>query len=194
MAQYDKSLGVILNHQHARGETITVATKAGVLSTPPISGQLAFATDTQRFMLANGTAWLENATLMIAQAAVPNMGAEQNESRQGYGWDYITDKTIYNSLIGGNSREEEGAIRFTDSTFQAYVDGTWNDIVLGFRFREDSTGSYELEHKPIGFTEWYEVISGNSDNLGLNGLPLTQNYVSSMGAYPRRLIVGGGTF
>jgi hypothetical protein len=41
---------------------------------------------------------------------------------------------------------------------------------------------------------WIEVNSGNSDNLGLNGLPIVQNYKVSMGAYPIPLEIDGGTF
>lgn len=126
--------------------------------------------------------------------ARPDIGAKQDNDLRGYGDGYISNKTIAYSRISSAAFNEEGAIRIKDNVFQTYIDGAWQDVVTNFRFREDANGSYELEHKPIGFTEWIEVLSGNSDLLGLNGLPITQNYATSMGAYPVPLQLDGGTF
>jgi hypothetical protein len=125
---------------------------------------------------------------------IPDIGAEQYNDTKGYGVDYVSDKTLAFCRIGSSAFNEEGAVRIKDNIFQTYINGAWQDVVTNFRFREDGNGSYELEHKPIGFTEWIEVLSGNSDLLGLNGLPITQNYATSMGAYPVPLTLDGGTF
>jgi hypothetical protein len=125
---------------------------------------------------------------------IPDIGAKQDNDLRGYGDGYISNKTIAYSRLSGAAFDEEGAIRIKDNVFQAYINGDWQDVVTNFRFREDENGNFELEHKPIGFTGWIEVNSGNSDLLGLNGLPITQNYATSMGAYPVPLQLDGGTF
>lgn len=126
--------------------------------------------------------------------ATPDIGAKQDNDLRGYGDNYISNKTIAYSRISSAAFNEEGAIRIKDNIFQTYIDGAWQDVVTNFRFREDENGNFELEHKPIGFTGWIEVNSGNSNLLGLNGLPITQNYATSMGAYPVPLTLDGGTF
>jgi hypothetical protein len=172
---------------------ITVDTKANILATTASSGLIAYATDVERFYYADGTSWFEAPIALKARSANPNMGAEQDEGLSGYGYDYITDKNLDNCLVKGNARSVEGAIRTSATAFQIYLNGVWNDIVINFRFREES-GSYELEHNPVGLTWWYEVSSGNSNYLGLNGLPLIQQYSASMGAFPCKLIIDGGDF
>jgi hypothetical protein len=176
------------------GGAALVDTKANILAADAADYDFGIATDTMRLYLSDGSAWYESPLTFNTQVAAPNMGAEQNEGRSGYGDDYITDKRLAHVLIGSNERDEAGAIRVVDGTFQIYANGTWNDVVINFRFREDSAGAYELEHKPIGFDYWYEIMSGNSDQLGIDGRPIVQQYATSMGAYQNRLIVDGGTF
>ena len=126
--------------------------------------------------------------------ATPDLGTKQDSDLRGYGDKYISNKTIAYSRISSAAFNEEGAIRIKDNVFQAYIGSEWQDVVTNFRFREDENGNFELEHKPIGFTGWIEVNSGNSDLPGLNGLPITQNYATSMGAYPVPLTLDGGIF
>ena len=125
---------------------------------------------------------------------LPDIGKEQTSDLRGYGTDYITDKRLSHCLIGSSDRDVEGSIRLNNGTFQIYANGVWNDIVINFRLREDSSGSYEFEHKPIGFNWWYEIMSGNSDQTGIDGRPIIQQYSSSMGAYQEDLILDGGAF
>ena len=175
--------------------TVTVATRDTILATSPASAALAYASDTERFYVWDGAAWFESAIEFVANASLPDMGVEQNSSRQGYGSDYVDSKVLTRVKLGNAANSEAGAIRYSvsDSSFQVYSAGTWNDVVLGFRFREDSD-EYELEHRPIGLDFWYEVMSGNSDVIGMDGRPLIQQYSSSMGAYQRDLVIDGGTF
>jgi len=127
--------------------------------------------------------------------ALPDMGKEEKSDKRGYGLSYISDKLLAYCKIGTDADDEEGAIRATEGgVFQIYLNGIWNDIVINFRLREDSDGAYEFEHRPVGFDLWYEIMSGNSDALGIDGRPLVQQYVASMGAYQPDIIVDGGSF
>jgi len=125
---------------------------------------------------------------------VIDIGYEQTSDKRGYGNDYISDKVINYCTIGGGADDDEGAVRVVDGVFQIYANGVWNDVVINFVLREDSSGSYEFEHTPVGFEWYYEIMSGNSDILGLDGRPVIQQYSSSMGAYQRDLQLDGGSF
>lgn len=169
------------------GASITIDTRANLLASTPAQTTAAFASDTLEPMLWSGSAWYVAPLELIAQANAVDRGLQPPmvaNDRAGYTAAYITDKTICNSAIGGNANTAEGSIRVSSGEMQVYLTGEWKTAVTGFRFREDSAGYYELEHKPVGFTWWLEVMSGNSDGLGLNGLPLAQQYQVSMGAYP----------
>ena len=100
---------------------------------------------------------------------------------------------LFRSLLS-TADAAEGAIRTSNGYFQVYLNSVWNDVVINFRLREDSSGGYELEHKPIGFTEWIEIMSGNSETIGLDGRPIIQQYTTSMGAYQPDLVLDGGSF
>lgn len=125
-----------------------------------------------------------------------DMGYIQNSSIDGISPYYITDKNLSNVRILENSLTQEGAVRTTTSgLFQIYLNGKWNTVVINFSLREDSTYGYTFEHQPVGFSNFIEIMSGNSsNNLGLNGLPITQGYSTSMGAFPVSPIIDGGSF
>jgi hypothetical protein len=140
------------------------------------------------------------------ETSTPDMGVfnQENSSgvagfgvsdKAGYYEDAITDKDITNSRILGNARAEEGAIRTTTAgVFQVYLNGVWNNVVINFVLREDSAGDYEFEHAPVGFEWYYEIMSGNSDILDLDGYPLIQQYTADMGCYSPNLSLDGGSF
>ena len=167
--------------------SLTVETRANILALTPTATGYAFSSDTNEAFLWDGSAWWVAPLELNEQPNAIDMGLLPpmvTNDRSGYTAEYITDKIIYNSLILGSAVDEEGSVRTVSGAMQVYLNGTWNHVVTGFRFREDDTGGYQLEHKPIGFTWWVEVANGNSDELGLNGLPLAQGYAVSMGAYP----------
>lgn len=184
----------------AAGLTITIDTRANILASTPTGSALGFATDTNEFFIYN-SGWFVAPLELQIDDGTPDMGLQPPtifNDRAGYSDEYITDKSIYNSRLLGSVVEEEGSIRTSNGTFQIYLNSTWNDVVINFRFREqtdDEGGSnYQLEHNPIGLDEWYEVLSGNSDQKGLNGLPITQNYHTDMGAYQTPIRVQGRSF
>jgi hypothetical protein len=160
----------------------------------------ALATDTRELLVWDGTNWNALPLEVNVELQAPDMGAHSPDGlgasdRAGYYDDAITDKTLHNVRLLYSVLEEEGSIRTTpDGVLQVYLNGVWNDVVINFRLREDPDGNYEFEHMPIGFTEWIEILSGNSDTLGLNGLPIIQQYRGSMGAYPVPLQIDGGEF
>lgn len=184
-----------ISTQTIPGHKVYVDTRDNILSTTGRKGQTALATDTGYFYFHDGTNWNQtNLKMETLTTSAPDMGVYKDSSPQGYHPDYIADKNITHSRIGDNDNTGIGQVRTSDGAFQWHDGSVWNDIVLGFRFREDSDGSYELEHKPIGFTYWYEVMSGNSDSLDLDGNPIIQQYVASMGAYSAKLHLDGGAF
>ena len=180
---------------------LIIDTKANILAdSSPIAGKIGYATDTLEFYLYDGTNWKVAPLELETETATPDMGAYNADGlgvsdKAGYYKYPITDKNLSNVRILGNARDEEGAIRTTTSgIFQIYLNGVWNDVVINFVLREDASGTYELEHAPVGFNWYYEVMSGNSDNIGIDGKPVVQNYSSSMGAYQRDLEISGGEF
>lgn len=186
----------MLSYTSPLGRPIT-DTRANLLAMTPALPVIALASDTLEHMIWNGSGWYVAPLELIAQANAVDMGLLPPmvaNDRAGYTADHVTDKVIYNSAIGGSAATTNGGVRVSSSTLQMYLNSVWNDVVTGFRFREISANNYALEHKPIGFTLWLEVDSGNSQSdLGLNGLPLVQGYQVSMGAYPVNPLIVGRT-
>jgi len=179
---------------------LIVDTKVNILAKTPAAGRMAYATDTLEFYLYDGTNWKVMPLELETETSTPDMGAYNADGlgvsdKAGYYKEAITDKDITNSRILSSDRAEEGSIRTTTAgVFQVYLNSTWNNVVINFVLREDSSGVYELEHAPVGFDWYYEVMSGNSDNLGLDGRPIIQQYTSNMGAYQNDLVLDGGDF
>jgi len=193
--------GNIVFHDHPHSDIITVSTRSVILaSTPSEAGQLAYANDSNQFFVYNGSSWQVAPLELKAVTSTLDMGAFNQDGlgvsdRSGYYHDTITDKILNNIRILENDRDEEGAIRTTtNGIFQVYLNGIWNDVVINFILREDSSGSYEFEHAPVGFDLYYELMSGNSDITGVDGKPVVQQYTTSMGAYQVNLQIDGGTF
>lgn len=185
------------------GASLTVDTRANILATAsPSSGDMFYATDTEEFFIHDGSDFQVSPLEHQAVNALPDVGLPIPmvfNDLAGYSEDYIARKTIYNSKIGESSVAEDDGIRTSNGTLQFYANGQWNDVVTGFRFREDSSeGSsgnfYELEHRPVGLDNWYQVMNGYSDELGSNGFPLTQQYSTVVGVYPAPIRVKGRSF
>lgn len=166
-------------------------TKANILATTPENGQVAYATDVERFYVYDGSDWQESAVHFSVRSDKKNMGYEQDESGKGYGDDYITDKNLHNIALRGNNRTVVGALRIDvtqdPDTFEIYLSDDWQTILYDLTVEND-----EFEHTPL--SETIDVWSGNSNLVGLSGLPIVQEYKVSMGAYPVPRTISGGTF
>lgn len=172
-------------------------TEANIVASTPTINLVKISTDTKRIFVGNGTNWLVGSGYFATDLGVPDIGAIQSSNRSGYGQEYISDKRISNSSIGSNAETVDGGVRFNETglegepSLQTYYGSAWNNIVAGFNFKEVDA---VLEHTPIGYVLRIAVFSGNSDLLGLNGLPIVQGYKVSMGAYPVPAQINGGTF
>lgn len=122
---------------------------------------------------------------------LPNMGKEQKSDLRGLCLTYITNKLIANCRIGGNHNTENGSIRvnvFEDpDTFEIYLRDAWQTIIYDL-----TTEDGDFRHAPV--SEEIYVWRGDSVATGLNGQPITQEYETSMGAYPSYRVLNGGTF
>ena len=147
-------------------------------------------------LIADGAAWWELSAYLAKHLPAPSMGSEQQSNRQGYAPDYVSDKVLANCAFGSNAILRDGAMRFNPDTgeLQLYRGGAWAPLVSNFRFKETAQAFYALEQKPVGFTSWIEVFTGNGEALGLNGMPLIQGYRAAMGAFPAQPMIAGGSF
>lgn len=193
--------GNLVMHSHQEGDlpvtvpNFTQDTKANILASTATLGKISYATDTYEFYLADGTNWRVAPLELSIETSTPDMGYTQTSDKQGYYSDAITDKKLSNVTILENANTTEGSIRTTVSgVFQIYLNSRWNNVVVNFVLREDSNGAFELEHAPVGFNWYYEVMSGNSDTIGIDGKPVVQQYASSMGAYQVNIQIDGGSF
>jgi len=120
-----------------------------------------------------------------------DMGRVQDSDLRGYGFSYVTDKTLSNCRIGSNSETDNGAIRVNinndPNTFEIYLRGAWNYVLYDLTYIYD-----DFRHTPL--TNQIYVWSGNSVLVGLNNRPITEEYDTSMGAYPPPKTIDGGTF
>jgi len=179
---------------------IKVDTRANIEALSTTSTVLGFTTDTSEMLIwQGGTLYYHPLKLLTRPGTGVDMGYTQDNSLIGIDTDWVSQKTLSDCYIGSNVDTTNASatripLRASGSTLQIYVNGTWNTIVSNFVFRENSSYGYALEHLPVGFTRYIEVMTGNSINdLGLNGLPLTHSYTNDMGAYPAGDWIGGRT-
>lgn len=145
--------------------------------------------------LAEGTTEGENDGRYIRRANDDGSltpGYEKSSSVDGITADYISDKTLHNVALKGHpGTKQAGSIWFdttvTPNRFRAYHDGAEKVIMTDLTMQND-----RLQHLPDEFV--IDIMSGNSDQLGANGLPLIQGYGVSVGAYPVPLLIDGGEF
>ena len=170
---------------------ITIDTKENILASTPTSPTVAFASDTDEFFVWDGTNWNIASISLASIVSGQDQGWTQGSDKQGYGGDYTDGKKHTTTGIGAfNGRVYEGAIKVDASnnpiTFEIYLRGKWNKIFYDFQMVNN-----KLEHIPKTYT--IDVRSGNSVELGLNGLPIVREYKVDQGVYPSRVIIDGGT-
>lgn len=167
----------------------TIDTRENILALSPAEPQMAYATDTEELFFYDGTNWNVEPLKVDAVTASPDMGYHNYNSLQGYYADNITDKTLNNIVLKDSVRTEDGGIRidFSQSpiVFQVYYNNQWNDLVP-FDFDPP------LTHTVTGVE--YEVATGNSLDLDIDGNPIASRYERSMGAYAPRIFLDCGTF
>lgn len=165
----------------------------------PAVNRVAFSSDYQYIYIYTDGYWYQGTSpftkIDTSVEGNPDMGVEQNSSPIGVYKDMTTWHALANCwVVEGSGYEREGVIRKYNGEFQIYLNSQWNSIVINFRFREDSTGGYELEHNPVGLDYWYQVATGNSDELGLDGKPMFIQYDCDMGCENSDLVLYGGDF
>ena len=105
----------------------------------------------------------------------PHIGAYPNQSF------LVIDNPFKAVMLGANA---DGTISLITST------GAEN-LSVGFSVVEDST---EPDIEVTSGTETYSVISGDSDSLGANGLPLRQGFRNpDIGVNPAPVLISGGS-
>lgn len=170
---------------------VTVDTKANILALTPDDPTTALATDTGEFFVYDGTDWKVASIALATEEANPDAGWTQDNDKQGYGEDYINNKKATNFAIGAfNDTPYEGAVRVrhdnSPKTASFYLDSQWQDIPLDISFADDN-----YTHLPAGSK--VDIRSGNSQAVGLNGIPYMRDYKTDAGCYPRAAIIDGGT-
>lgn len=164
----------------------------------PTAGTLAWATDYNVFLAGNGTNWYVDSSYLVKKPAKDDMGYLTYSNREGYGSAYITNKILANCQIGGAPGVAAvGALRFNHATNNIEVydnSNAWRTVADGFAFQAIAADGYAFEHLTSGFTWWIQTHSGNSDVVGLNGIPLARGYKVCMGAFPFPPNISGGSF
>ncbi len=170
------------------GSSLIIDTKRNILTSTPVSPSVALSNDTNEYYAYDGTNWNE-ASLALSEAGL-DAGAYQSDA-QGYYFDGITSKYLYNMVLRGTDREEEGSIGIdtttNPTTLRIYSNGEWRIIITNFSINTDN----ELVHFPA--QREIDVRSGNSSQLSLSGYPVIQEYQTSAGAYQPPVILSGGT-
>jgi hypothetical protein len=170
------------------GSSLIIDTKQNILTSTPADPSVALASDTKEYYAYDGTNWNE-ASLALSEAGL-DAGAYQSDA-QGYYFDGITSKYLYNMVLRGTDREEEGSIGIdtttNPTTLRIYSNGEWRIIITNFSINTDN----ELVHFPA--QREIDVRSGNSSQLSLSGYPVIQEYQTSAGAYQPPVILSGGT-
>jgi hypothetical protein len=174
-------------------------TRENILAQTPSEATLAYATDTNQFYIYTDE-WLEFSSSLNKRDGAIDIGYHQDSNLTGYGDDYITDKLIANSTIGGNANQEEGGVRVVFSQSlqrnlaQFFLGGQWRTTLTGVNIVTD------IEKNPpdIEFTDFspwvLSLITGNSDQRDPNGVPVVQNMKIDMGVFSAPLVIDGGDF
>lgn len=190
---YGTNSGGTRGYYDLPSSSTTVDTKANILALTPSSPTLALASsdvggETLREILFwDGIKWYET-SIPVSDTGYP-VGAMLNNDQKGYHKDYIDGKFITNMMLGNSSRETYLSFRVNTAnnppTLELYYDDRWNRFLV-FEIEDDD----KLKHKYLDTT--YNVWSGDSTKLGINGLPLTNQYQTTVGACGTYVKINGG--
>ena len=184
------------------GTSLIENTAVNILLMTPTAGLIGYATDLGVLFIADGSTWQIDSSYFTPQSTNYDIGAEQFSNRIGYGKDYVTDKNLVNCFIGfGSETGINGQLRHSlaildgivTQTLQIYQNGEWETVSANVAIRDNEPAErHALEHYPM--QNWIQAFSGDSEVVGLNGMPLIQGYQVDMGAYPAQQQLNGGTF
>lgn len=171
---------------------VIVDTRDNILALSPTLNSIAVASDTGRVYFGDGTNWQESPIIYKPRPQNSrDMGFEKNSPLSGYGETFFTDKIAYNFRILGNVLNAKGAIKIAEDvngiqSLQIFINGAYQDLPADITF-VDTDGNYvhSINNQQI------EIMSGNSVDLGINGLPTIQQYKRSMGAFPFPIVSDG---
>ena len=178
---------------------IIVDTRENIFAQTPENGTKAFATDREEeFIYING--WQQSDTIFSVRNSAFDAGSIQDASRTGYNKDSVNGKHLSDVTIGSNRFNKEGGVRTLISKTlnkrlaQFFLDGNWQTVLTGVNITTDaSEGTPDIE-----FTDFepykLSLITGNSDQLGIDGLPTVQRMKTSAGSRQLPMILDGGTF
>lgn len=175
------------------GVSLTLDTRNNIIQLTPSGSAVAYATDVERMLVYDGSEWFET-NIIFSSRTAPDMGAEENSSLIGYNEDGFSDKTAHNFRILNSTIAQKGSIRTVEETdgvttaeiMEVFLNGMWNKMPLDIVFIPID-GNYIHVVNTTGI----EVMTGNSLNLDVNGLPLIQQYQMPMGALSVPRVVDG---
>lgn len=189
------------------GQVQAVDTEENVLATStPADGEIKFGSDSKKMYVYSSSqlSWNELPISFMPESGDGNGSPGIYNQQIGTGRTFGEDSGYYDRYYGGelagvtikgNSGQNTGGIRTSGTNLQFYDGTAWVDVVTGFRARESSDGTLLLEHQPTGFDFYYDIKTGNSDELALNDEPKVRNYNGMPGIYgSTRTIINGGTF
>ena len=169
----------------------------------------AFPSDT-------GASGWNRLSIPFSEASAPDLGAIPGSDQGFYtafnrfsaGHSFImTDRDVWNSEFnavhfGTVASGINGAMRQgSDGILEAYspASSSFQDLAVGISATVD-TGDQSPKGRDIEYTNpttsnVYSVIDGDSDLLGVNGIPVTQGFQSPvMGGVPFPTLIDGGNF
>ena len=172
------------------GDGFIIDNAATILQSTPTENSVAYAYDTKKTYIWNGTNWAQTSLTYYETSAAPDIGYIQMSDKNGYTREFIDDKKIVNASVGAfDAPPYEGAIRYDQSKtppqLAIYARGSWQDIFYDFTMK-----NARLQHTPKKFI--IDVASGNSENKGLTGQPHIRGYKMDIGAYPSAVVIDGG--
>lgn len=175
---------------NAADQGITLDTQANVKTTNT-SGENSFTTDTKEEYIEDGTDfWLHQLPLIKDRTGSNGNPGPYDGQPRNYHPDFISGVNVYNSKlvnvrlgpadVNPQSFQLKGATANSLEEAQIYLNGDWRTFLTGVRLRQDS--NTQLEYNIDGTDIWVDITDGNSNNTGIDGRPVIQDWQNDPGA------------
>lgn len=185
---YDDGAGTITINAADQG--ITLDTQANVKTTNT-SGKNSFTTDTKEEYIEDGTDfWLHQLPLIKDRTGSNGNPGPYDGQPRNYHPDFISGVDVYNAKlvnvrlgpadVNPQSFQLKGATADSVEEAQIYLNGAWRTFLTGVRLRQDS--NTQLEYNIDGTDIWVDITDGNSNNIGIDGRPVIQDWQNDPGA------------